>query len=350
MKTTGRRFDPTLFDPIPIVSEEQKGEEREVPTEDVVLVEDLDEYLIDLSKPIKTLQYSILINDMPTFPKGDIQAVKARAKQGKTHVILSIMTALLSEEFLNIKSMLENPSICYFATEEQEDSVCLLAKKVHELCDLDCNKNYDRFKVYSLRKLSPEKRLKCVEERIIQNEPDVVFIDGVRDLLNDFNNIGESNKVISLLMKLSEEYNCAIVCILHVNKSDSNMRGHLGTELLNKCSDILEVKKVDEIFIVESAESRNRETGKWYFRLDDTGLPEYVDEPELKTKPDTRSEKMKENFTKVLKNGERLSYTGLRDKYMVVANLKKDAAQKHITEMKRLNFIRKRDDQNYELV
>lgn len=56
--------------------------------------------------------------------------------------------------------------------------------------------------------------------------------------------IEESSNVISTLMKASEECT-AIVNVLHTNKGkeDSNMRGHLGTELLNKCSRCMEVKK-----------------------------------------------------------------------------------------------------------
>lgn len=305
-----------------------------------------DEYLVDLSKPIKGLQYSISINGVPAFPKGDIQAVKARAKQGKTHTILCIMSAFLSGKCLNIESMLVSPTVSYFATEEQEDSVRLLAKKVHTLCDIDCNKNHNRFMVHSLRSVSPKERLEYIENSITQNEPDVVFIDGVRDLLNDFNNIAESNKTISLLMQLSEEYNCAIVCVLHVNKADSNMRGHLGTELLNKCSDVLEVEKKDNVFNVKETDCRNISTGEWAFSLDENGLPQKAVHV---TKKEKRVNKKEEIFSTILADGKSLRFTDLRAEYMKLSNYKTDASNKHISEMTKKGLLSKTDDGKYQL-
>jgi hypothetical protein len=51
-------------------------------------------------------------------------------------------------------------------------------------------------------------------------------------------------------MRISSEYNYAVVCILHENKSarDTTMRGHLGTELLNKSSEVKSASKLNDTF------------------------------------------------------------------------------------------------------
>ena len=97
------------------------------------------------------------------------------------------------------------------------------------------------------RPLTIEERRKTIEDAIKEEKPDIIFIDGVRDLLQDFNSLEQSNELIQWLLSLTAEYGCTIVSVLHQNKSkeDGNMRGHLGTELLNKLTDCFEVSKKD---------------------------------------------------------------------------------------------------------
>ena len=76
-----------------------------------------------------------------------------------------------------------------------------------------------------------------------------VCIDGVADLLNDFNDVRESTGLITALMALCEETGSALVCTLHVNpgqtkdKPSEKARGHLGTMLEQKATSILLLEK-----------------------------------------------------------------------------------------------------------
>lgn len=340
-----RSFDPTKFDvdaPFPL-----KIEKIEPERTDVIK----DEFIVDLSEDYGELEFTLEINGVCAFPKGDLQVIKAKAKQGKTHVILCIMIALLRGCFLNIKTRVSNPKVCYFATEEHKRSVQLLAKKIHKLCDWSTAVANDKFLIYSLRKQTPKERTAYIEMQIQEQKPDMVFIDGIRDLVNDFNNIEESNKIINLLMRLSEENNCAIVNVIHTNKSysDSNMRGYLGTELLNKSSDVLGVEKRDDVFTVEETDCRNVATGKWAFKLDENGLPHQAEVEPKKSKAEKRIEVMKRHFAEILTGVAPLTFTELRNKYMPIAKVKIDAANKHIGEMVQIDFLKKGDDEKYQL-
>ena len=312
-----------------------------------------DKYLIDLSKTYPKIEYLLKINGIPTFPKGNLQAIKAKAKQGKTHVNICLMTGLLTGKFIAIESLIDDPKICYFSTEEHISSVANNNKKIHQLCGWDTKHSNDKLLVYSIRDAEVAKRVAFIEQEIAKEEPDLLFLDGLRDILLNFNNIEESNKLISWLMRLSGEYNCDIVCVLHTNKSfsDDNMRGHLGTELLNKSSDVLEVeKRVNNIFVVNHTDSRNRETGKWAFCFDEEGLlkeAEIQDEKDIKA--GLRIAKMEGCFSKILTEDKHLSFTDLRNKYMPLADVKTDAANKHIREMADMGFLKKREDGKYEL-
>ena len=69
------------------------------------------------------------------------------------------------------------------------------------------------------------------------------------------------------MLVLCEEYDCAIVCVLHTNKAeeDHQMRGHLGTMLAQKAGTVLECKKErgSSVITVSCSESRHEEPTEW---------------------------------------------------------------------------------------
>jgi hypothetical protein len=67
---------------------------------------------------------------------------------------------------------------------------------------------------------------------------------------------------------------------LHQNKSDTNARGHIGTELINKAETVLSVTRSDkdkEVSVVEPQQCRNREPEPFGFEINKEGLPVAVD-------------------------------------------------------------------------
>ena len=130
-------------------------------------------------------------------------------------------------------------------------------------------------------------------------KPTAVFIDGIRDLVKDFNSIELSMPVISQLMKCATENNCCIWNVLHMNPRPSNddeskMRGHLGTELGNKVTDTFTSIKKKEgnkvVFTVKQLDARGKDVPDWKFEITDDagelGIPriigEAAEEPKVK--------------------------------------------------------------------
>ena len=68
---------------------------------------------------------------------------------------------------------------------------------------------------------------------------------------------------------------CCIVVVMHQNKSkaDKTMKGHLGTMLFQKCSDVFNVEKVSNVFVVTHAVSRHRSCDDVVFKIDINGIP-----------------------------------------------------------------------------
>ena len=231
-------------------------------------------HILDLSSPINEPKFLFSIGGVPTMPAGELVGVKGRAKQGKSQFEYLLISAMLSGiEKAGIKPLLSDYKILLFDTEQSQASLKKCCQRALDFANLPKDSNDNRFLPFFLRPLSIEERRKTMEDAISAEKPAIVFIDGIRDLLQDFNSLEQSNELIQWLLSLTAEHDCTIVSVLHQNKSkeDGNMRGHLGTELLNKLADCFEVSKKNGKFLVTCTDSRNVPCGDTAFSIDAEG-------------------------------------------------------------------------------
>ncbi|MDR1678650.1 MAG: AAA family ATPase [Prevotellaceae bacterium] len=305
---------------------------------------------IDLTRNYPEVNFLLEQNAIGCLSKGDIQAIKAKAKQGKTHAIICLEVALLKGSFVGLTAISDNIRILHIDTEQNPLNVSKNARKVHRLCRWDETKNNDRFIALALREYNTEKRCSIIEDAIREYNPDIVFIDGVRDLLRDFNSIEESAQIMNLLLRLSKQYDVALCCVLHENKADGNMRGHLGTELVNKCSETYKVQK-DKFgtISVEQSESRNAPINDWAFILDENGIPK-VAEPEHKlSQTEAKEQRIKENMQFLFQKNKEYQHAELVKEYMEISGIKERTACEHISNALKKSLINKKINGKYEL-
>ena len=273
-----------------------------------------DEHLIDLSKEYDELTFAIRIGRVGAISLGDIQAIKAKAKQGKTYLVSVFAAAILSGACVGVESDLRDAKVMFFDTEQNPRNTARVARRVHALCGWDIKRNNDRFRAYSLRDMETTERLGYIKGEIERCRPNVIFIDGIRDLLIDFNDQLESTTLVQEMMTLSKDYNMAIVNILHTNKGkdDNNMRGHLGTELVNKSSDVFSVTRTkDGVFNVEQTDCRNMPVDDFAFTLDDDGVPVKADV----SKVNPVIEQAASYFREILSEGRAMTRAELAQKF-----------------------------------
>ena len=148
------------------------------------------------------------------------------------------------------------------------------------VCDLDST-----FFAINLRGLGFEKRRTVVEAAVRTVQPDIVIIDGIKDLITDINDAVQATHIMEHLMALAQRYNCCIVNVLHQNKSeaDRNMRGSIGTELTNKAFEVYECEYLErhKLFrVTQTLSRRQRMNRRLCYALSKEGLPETCDEPQ----------------------------------------------------------------------
>jgi len=297
-----------------------------------------DKFRIDLSKEVVEPQPLLKIGEKPLFTRGNISCIGGQAKSRKSFLI-----SLFSSLFLEYT---ENEKVIIFDTEQAKYHVQKATKRIHKLLKWNDNQNNERLHVFTLRELSIENRKECITNMIELHKPSLVFIDGIRDLLPDFNNPTESSEIVNLLMRLSSVYDCHICSVLHKNKGKDDLRGHTGTELQNKSETVISVEKKGDISEVKPMFCRNIPFDDFYFRVNDDSLPELCN-PDLIPK---NTDKLKQVFKDFFPDKITLSYTELQNKIMESCAVKETAAGNKIKNAKEQRIIAQNPYGKYQLV
>lgn len=216
------------------------------------------------------------------FTNGNFSLLKGQAKSRKTFG-LSMIASALSYDYILYDTFVPNMKgkvTLYIDTEQSDYHVFRFVNSVVNVANADGQSS--TFIAVALRKFETSMRLKIVEF-LIYNAKNLgyVIIDGVRDLIKDFNSLDESTMMGDKLLKWTKEKDIHISVVLHENPSkdgsNNKARGHLGTELTNKAETIIRFEKNKENSkqtIIMSDDTRGEEFEPIYFEIEqnDMGL------------------------------------------------------------------------------
>ncbi len=297
-------------------------------------------YVIDLAKEYPPIDFLLKYNGVGCLPRGDLQAMAGKLKSGKTFACICMEVAMLRGEYMGFEAQKASIKILHVDTEQSPGNIVDRVRVVHALCGWPTHVNSDRYRVITLRECSTEERLGKIVEAIEQFMPDFVLIDGVRDLCADFNDIGESSSLVGKLMGLCNRYRVGIMNILHENKNDTNMRGHLGSELGNKSSEIYQVSRDKSGKVsVEQTACRNAPVEKWSFSICD-GVPQ----PETASYLNKTQLRRDEILISIFKRKASYTYTELVTEFMPMYGCEERWAKKLIGEALTDGRLRKEGD------
>ena len=298
-------------------------------------------HILDLSLPTNEPKFMFSIGGVPTIPQGELVGIKGRAKMGKSqfeYYLIAVMLASASRG--SVKPLQDRYKILLFDTEQSQASLKKCCQRALNFAGLPPDKNNDCFLPFFMRPLSIEERRTVIADAVEAEKPDIVFIDGVRDLLQDFNSLDQSNDLIQWLLSLTAEYGCTIVSVLHQNKSkdDGNMRGHLGTELLNKLTDCFEVSKKDGKFLVTCTDSRNVPCGDLAFSINAEGNFQ-TEEVITEDKNSARAAEIQRVLKLCFRDKSSMRYGELVEAYKLEAAVSDRTAQRAIKDAKEHDFL-----------
>lgn len=234
------------------------------------------------------MEFLFRLAGKPCFARGELTGLSGKAKSGKTFVSSILMALCFRSELLSVERIEpKRLHVLWYDTEQSEESTQdILRNRIIPLTGIaeDQFPN-DLMDVFNVRGEAMADRIGILELFVLRYQPDLVVLDGIRDLVADINDGVVAQDTIERLMRLASDNHCAIVCVLHQNKSqeDRNLRGWIGTELKNKAFEVYECAKSSErIFTWAQTDTRKYDISTpLQFAVNDQGLPYLCTHEEL---------------------------------------------------------------------
>ena len=256
--------------------------------------------------------YSILeFNGVPFSKVGGLAAISGQKKNGKSFVLTQLMAAILGNGSERVQTYLpgltvpertieyigHEPNVLYIDTEMEKLNTAKVLRRVHWLCGWEMRMPNERFNVLRLTNMPKDSNKQAYVQRfdmirlaIDLIRPDVMFVDGLRDLLASINDEESITKTLDYFSGVAEESKMSIWMALHQNPNRKNdedglkMRGWAGTELGNKVSDTLvsiKTKTASGVtFTVKQQDARDKDIDDWKFEVTDDagklGIPKII--------------------------------------------------------------------------
>ena len=313
---------------------------------DPELIAKLKKDRITADKELPPMEFLLKLFDVPCCPRGELVAFTGKAKSGKTFVMSMMMAAASAAEALAFRRTTFEPlQVLWIDTEQSDQSTQDILRNrlipmvissppesggarggLKERTDSlvqttppagtppdSGGESFPEglYDIFNVRTESWQERMPLLLAAIDMCRPDLVILDGVRDLVDDINNGQLAHDVTERLMRVAQQARCCIVCVIHQNKAaeDRTLRGSIGTELTNKAFEVYECEKMmpSRTFVLTQKLTRKYDiTDSLYFTVDNHGLPQQVGAPaagEVKT---------------VVTVDSIARQTGLKAKYLIV--------------------------------
>ena len=276
---------------------------------EALMMDQIRGYLLDAREDYPEPYAMLEFNGVPFGKVGGLGAITGQKKNGKTFLVTELIAAILgcgseqTEKYLpglvvpqrTIDYLGHEPKVLYVDTEMEKLSSAKVLRRVHWLCGWDMKTPNPRFDVLWLKSMPEDstpylKRYELIKAAIEVLKPDVVVIDGIRDLLSSINDEESGIKILDELGTIAEKRNMNIWLCLHQNpgrasdSDDAKMRGWIGTELGNKVSDTLvsiKSKTANGVtFTVKQMDARDKDLEDWKFEITDDagklGIPRII--------------------------------------------------------------------------
>ena len=255
---------------------------------------ELEKSRITSTRVLPPMEFLFTLFDEPCFPRRELVAFTGRAKSGKTFVMSMLMVCCVVSALLTFRRNGNTPfRLLWYDTEQSDNSTQdILVNRIMPLFRRVMGPDEPfpehMFDIFNVRNIDRAAREAYFHEAIRHYRPDLVILDGIRDLVADINDGTVAQDMMEKLMKTAQQHNCCIVCVLHQNKSGDSRdpRGWLGTELLNKAYDVFATEKLmpQRIFKLEQLYTRKYDIEQClYFTVDDEGLPCVTEAPSAPT-------------------------------------------------------------------
>lgn len=302
----------------------------------------LSKFLINSKSEVKPFDYLFTYKNVGMFPKGNLIAIKAKAKSGKSTFCSIVCAGILGDTEFGYVSRHQDAKIAYLDTEMSEANTQRINSIVNTLIGNRGNDD-ERFQALNILQNTLQERVNIVECLAKSRYYDLIVIDGLADLIEKINDPDENRLFLNEILKIAQDNNVCIAFILHISKSSkeaNEMFGSAGTAGINKCYACYMVERTATDYRVTETDSRNTPADEMRFVFDENGIPRNADSLQQQIKEIEEYKKQQEKVTSLRlefkslykyeeeENG--LSYSDLKDRFIKKEYGKKPTFDRHL--------------------
>ena len=240
---------------------------------------DIGNDFLDFDKPYRPPRYTMERDGVPFADVGEIHIISGKPGNGKTGLMAQLIAATLGGRFGNTvarrvghkvngsEEFFELPTrILYVDTEQGEDDTIGFKNRVISMSGVSKEDAKEHLKILRLRDTELAKdRWRKILKAIWQMQPTDIFLDGMLDIVEDYNDQKECQPIIRKCMMMATHYDTSLWAVLHENPMVDKLVGTLGSITQRKVSEIFAVIKVKQADLKES--DRRPDLPDIYFRV-----------------------------------------------------------------------------------
>ena len=254
---------------------------------------DISADLLDFAEPYRPPRYTMEREGVPFADVGELHIISGKPGHGKTGLMSQLMaTVLCGQHGKTIRREVPHRvgdheevvpiRVLYIDTEQGKDDTIAIKNRVCTMANIDYTKPTDAFTILRLRDTEEAKdRWRKILKAIYAVKPTDIFLDGLLDIVKDYNDQVECQPIIRKCMMTATEYDASMWAVLHENPMVDKLVGVLGSITQRKVAEIFTVVKVkqcdlkpneqrpdlpDIYFRVKQVKARGRDVADWLFQ------------------------------------------------------------------------------------
>jgi hypothetical protein len=266
----------------------------------------VDDDFLDFDEPYRPPRYTMERDGVPFADVGELHIISGKPGNGKTGLMSQLEAATLGRQFGNTLArdvghivrdeqgnivngedrrplFQQRPTrILHIDTEQGKDDTIAFKNRVISMSGISKDEAKEHFFILRLRDTElASDRWKKILKAIYVVQPTDIFLDGMLDIVEDYNDQKECQPIIRKCMMLATYYDTSLWAVLHENPLVDKLVGTLGSITQRKVSEIFTVIKVkqadlkpneqrpdlpDIYFRVKQNKARGRDVADWLFQ------------------------------------------------------------------------------------
>ena len=266
----------------------------------------VDDDFLDFDEPYRPPRYTMERDGVPFADVGELHIISGKPGNGKTGLMSQLEAATLGRQFGNTLArdvghivrdeqgnivngedrrplFQQRPTrILHIDTQQAKDDTIAFKNRVISMSGISKDEAKEHFFILRLRDTElASDRWKKILKAIYVVQPTDIFLDGMLDIVEDYNDQKECQPIIRKCMMLATYYDTSLWAVLHENPLVDKLVGTLGSITQRKVSEIFTVIKVkqadlkpneqrpdlpDIYFRVKQNKARGKDVADWLFQ------------------------------------------------------------------------------------